>query len=92
LPDQPMGRAVEGALEHDMAVGVELGPFPDGERIGRGGQRLEDGPLDLLEALQRALFDGPMNPLARDLPAPSAAPGCWPRYGPGSCARPGSCA
>ena len=37
LADEPVGRAVEGALKDDVAVGMELGPFPDRERIGRGG-------------------------------------------------------
>ncbi len=63
LPDEPVGRAVEGALEDHVPVGVELRPFPDRELIGRDRERLERGLLHLGEALERALLGGPMEPL-----------------------------
>ena len=60
--DQPVGNAVVVALELDVIVDVHGGPLPLGELVGLCGQRLEFGPVDLLEGLTPAagqLLEGP---------------------------------
>ena len=46
LPDQAERHGILRAVDLDVTVGCDAGPFPAGERVGLRGQRLEVRPVE----------------------------------------------
>ena len=70
LADQAKRRRVEGLRKDHVAIAMAFDTLPDRQIVGHGGQGLELGALDRLEALERRLFGRPMDPLPRGRQAP----------------------
>ncbi len=59
FPDEATGNAVVMAIDFDVVVDVDLGPFPFGEFIGAVGEGAGGGAVELLEKLPAGLLDFP---------------------------------
>ena len=91
LADEAMGRGVVGAGKDDMAVGMELGPFPLGQLPGGDGQRLQRRAFHLVEDFQGDLLGRPVDAAAGGLDGPAEQMAGCRRGDRESCDRPGRC-
>lgn len=67
LADQAKGPGVIGTVEDDVAIAMELRPFPLGQFPGRDGQREQRGALEVVEERERDLLGRPVHATAGDL-------------------------